>query len=31
MTDIDSNSVAVLHAADAALEMVLELRSRRRR
>ncbi len=28
MTDIDSNSVAVLHAADAALEMLLELRSR---
>ena len=27
MTDIDSDSVAVLHAADAALEMVLELRS----
>ncbi len=27
MTDIDSESVAVLHAADAALEMVLELRS----
>jgi Fe/S biogenesis protein NfuA len=28
MTDIDSSSVAVLHAADAALAMVLELRSR---
>jgi len=27
MADIDSNSVAVLHAADAALKMVLELRS----
>ena len=27
MTDIDSDSVAVLHAADAALEMVRELRS----
>jgi Fe/S biogenesis protein NfuA len=27
MTDIESPSVAVLHAADAALEMVLELRS----
>jgi Fe/S biogenesis protein NfuA len=28
MIDIDSNSVAVLHVADAALEMLLELRSR---
>ena len=28
MTDIESPSVAVLHAADAALEMVLDLRSR---
>jgi Fe/S biogenesis protein NfuA len=27
MADIDSNNVAVLHAADAALKMVLELRS----
>jgi Fe/S biogenesis protein NfuA len=27
MTDVDSNSMAVLHATDAALEMVLEVRS----
>jgi Fe/S biogenesis protein NfuA len=27
MTDVDSNSVAVLHVTDAALEMVLEVRS----